>query len=428
MSKPKLTYDYLKQVLKEVADISGKHPQEVTVSQLTAYDENITSWTLRKFGGLSSIKKSFPMSVKELDIIKKQKDSAAYINKLEKELADKQSLEKDIQAAIIKKIQPVKVKSYVSKKKKTKELRHVVAMLNDTHIGLKVDPKEVDNLNKFNFEIASRRIGFFIDEVCNYKLEKRDEVDEIHLLLNGDLIAGIIHGLQGDDLNLLTHQFNGAVHIFTNAVSNLAKSYKHVKVYFSTGNHGDSPHRREGGRVLSQIYDSIEGQIFYAVSAAHKDTSNVEFIAGHTLYQDFNLPAGRAMFTHGHLMFSKALGNPGTNVNTKSLSVAMSDFNSSQRRMGKEEIKLLLVGHTHTHFHITTKNGVQIYNAPSLSGVDSFAYSIGINYNLTAQVVFESTAKHIVGDVRLIHVDVADGQAKYDKVIPPYEKELVYKK
>lgn len=428
MSKKKITLEYLKKALKEAADIADMHPQAVTLAQLTAYDENITEWTLRKFGGISSLKKSFPLTSKDLVEIKNQKDSASYIAKLERELADKQSLEKDIRKALSAKIKSVKVTSYKPSKKKVKEPRHVVAMLNDTHIGLNVDKREVDNLNEFNFEIASRRVAFFIDQVCNYKKEKRDEVEVMHLLLNGDLIAGIIHGLQGNDLEMLTHQVNGAVHIFANAVAHLASSYKKVKVYFSTGNHGDSPHRREGGRVLSQVYDSIEGQIFYAISSTHKDTKNVEFVASHTLYQDFYLPAGRAAFTHGHLMFSRALGNPGTSVNNKSLDIAISDFNLSQRRMGNDDVKLFLFGHTHCHFHITTKSGTQVYNAPSLSGIDSYAYSIGINHNLTAQVIFESTEKYIIGDARLVHVNEADNNKDMDKIIKPFNKELVYVK
>jgi predicted phosphodiesterase len=426
--KFEFSLEYLKDALKAVAAIAGIHPQTVTLKQLTSYDETITDWHLRPFGGLTGLKKNFPLTNKDLVEIKKQKEASSYIRNLEAQLADKQSLEKDIREALSLSAKPVKVKPYKPVKRKKSHKRDVVAMLNDTHIGLKVDPKEVDGLNEFNFEIASRRIGFFIDEVCDYKREKRDEVDNLHLLLNGDLIAGIIHGLQGNDLYMLTHQVNGAVHIFTNAIAHLAENFKNVKVYFSTGNHGDSPHRREGGRVLSQVYDSIEGQIFYAVSAAHKETKNVSFHAGHTLYQDFQLPAGRAACTHGHLMFSRALGNPGTTVNTKSLGTAISDFNQSQIRLGKEEIRLFLFGHTHCHFHITTKSGVQVYNAPSLSGIDSFAYSIGITNNLTGQVVFESTEKYMIGDVRLIHVNEADKNEMYDLIIPPYDMELVYSK
>jgi hypothetical protein len=428
MSKKEMTIDYLVSILKSVANAENLHPQQVTVGQLSKVDDRITEWNLRKFGGLSNIKSNYPQDDKDLVLIKQYKDLGAYVKKLEKELGDKKTIELDIRTAILDKVKPVKVVSYKPKTTQVERTRDNVAMLNDTHIGLKVSKREVDGLNEFNFEIASRRIAFFIDEVCKFKLEKRDEVENLHLLLNGDLIAGIIHGLEGSDLHMLTHQFNGAVHIFTNAISHCAKSYKNVKVYFSTGNHGDSPHRREGGRVLNQIYDSIEGQIFYAISIAHKETKNVTFHASHTLYQDFQLPAGRAAMTHGHLMFSGPLGNPGTTVNTKTLGTAVSDFNVSQLRLKKEEVMLWLLGHTHCHFHITTKSGVQIYNAPSLSGLDSYALSIGVQQSLSAQVVFESTKKYIMGDVRLIHVQEADTNPEYDKIIAPYNLELVYAK
>jgi hypothetical protein len=423
--KKKLTVEYIKDAISLVSQKANIHPQQITLNQLLEFDEELTEWNLRKFGGLSVLKSGFPIE-KDLVSIKKTKEITAYIKQLETKLANKQDLIQDIQKSIISNIKPVKITPYTIKDKTLKQTRHNVAMLNDTHIGLKVAKKEVDGLNEFDFLIASRRIAFFIDEVCKFKQEKRDEVETLHLLLNGDLIAGIIHGLMGDDLHLLTHQFNGAVHIFTNAIAHCSKYYKNVNVYFSTGNHGDSPHRREGSRVLSQIYDSIEGQIFYAISAAHKNTKNVKFHAGHTLYQDFQLPAGRAAMTHGHLMFSNALGNPGTTVNTKLLGTAVSDFNVSQLRLSREEVQLWLLGHTHCHFHVTTKSGVQIYNAPSLSGLDSYAYSIGVQQNLTAQVVFESTEKYIMGDVRLIHVQEADKNPEYDKIISPYNLELVY--
>jgi hypothetical protein len=126
-------------------------------------------------------------------------------------------------------------------------------------------------------------------------------------------------------------------------------------------------------------------------------------------------------------MFSRQLGNPGTTVNTKLLGQAISDLNESERRANRENIALLLLGHTHCHFDITVKNGVRVLNAPSLSGIDSYAFSIGIRQNLTAQVIFESTKDYIVGDSRLIYVSEADDNAEMDKVIKPYNYELTYK-
>jgi len=416
--------------LERIGNDLSKHPRDVTRSELINNSDLISDHFLRKLPGLTQIKAvAYPFEKDFKAKYETAKDSA-YINKLEKQLGEKQSLEDLFKQEIISKIKPLKVKPFSSKaKSKSKEARHVVAMLNDLHIGLKVDPAQVGNLNEFNFKIASRRVAYYINQVCNYKRHRRNETNVLHLLINGDVIMGQIHGLAGDDLELATHQFNGAVHILSYAIANLAKEFKHVKVYNQVGNHGELLHRREGGhRVNSQIFDNIEGQIFYAISAAHANTKNVEFITSKDLYVDVQLPSGRAIMTHGHLMFSKQLGNPGTSLNSKGLGTAISDWNASQRRMGKEEAKLVLLGHTHTHFHITTKDDVQVYNAPSLSGIDSYAYSIGITSNLVGQVLFESTKDYIMGDNRLVKVSEADKDASMDKIIPPYEYELTFKK
>lgn len=416
--------------LERIGNDLSKHPRDVTRAELVNNSDKISDHFLRKLPGLMQIKAvAYPF---EKDYVAKHEVSktTAHINKLEKQLGEKQSLENLFKQEIIAKIKPLKVKSFSTKKKTSKsEQRHVVAMLNDLHIGLNVDPAEVGNLNEFNFRIASRRVAYYINQVCNYKRHRRDATETLHLLLNGDIIMGNIHGLAGNDLDMMTHQFNGAVHILSYAIANLAKEFKNVKVYNQVGNHGELLHRREGGhRVNSQIYDSVEGQIFFALSAAHSQTKNAEFVTSKDLYLDVNLPSGRAIMTHGHLMFSKQLGNPGTSLNSKGLGTAIADFNASQRRIKKEEAKLVLMGHTHSHFHITTKDNVEVYNAPSLSGIDSYAYGIGITSNLVGQVLFESTKDYMMGDTRLVKVDQADKDASMDKIIPPYEYELTFKK
>lgn len=428
--KIKLTVEDVVKALTEAAADHDIDPGQVTTAMLNDINDSITPWNLRQVGGLALIKKTHFKQEKNLGEIYNQKQISSYIGKLERQVGEVESLSERIADAVITNIKPVKITPYKPPKKAKKPTNktELVAMMNDLHIGLNVRPEEVNGINEYNFLIASRRAAFFINEVCDFKRYKRDQVDTLHLCLNGDLIGGIIHGLLGRDYELLTFQFNGAVHILANVVARASENFKNVKVYFSTGNHGDSPHRREGGRVISQIYDSIEGQVFYAVSIAHSKTNNVQFEAGYGLYQDVMLPAGRAAFTHGHIMFSKALGNPGTAINNKSLGNAIADFNSGEVSRGKPPVKLLLFGHTHVKFSLVTKDGTLVYNAPSMSGVDSFAHSIGINHNLTEQLMFETTSNHIMGDSRMLNVSDADKDPSFDKIIHPYGKELVYRK
>lgn len=416
--------------LERIGNEISKHPRDVTRSELVNNSDKVTDYMLRKLPGLPQIKAvAYPFE-KDYKAKYETAETSSYISKLEKKLGEKESLEDIFKKEVISKIKPLKVKvPKLKAKPKKSNPRHVVAMLNDLHIGLKVDPAEVGNLNEFNFTIASRRISYFIQQVCNYKKHRRNEHEVLHLLLNGDNVAGLIHNLMGNDLEMLTHQFNGAVHILSQVIALVAQEYKHVKVYNLGGNHSDHLHRREHGkRVSSQVYDNLESQIFYALSVAHSKTSNVEFLTTKDIYQDIQLPSGRAIMSHGHLMFAKQIGNPGTSINVKGLGTAIGDWNASQRRMGKEEAKLVLLGHSHVMYNVITKDNVHVYGAPSLCGIDSYAYSIGVTNNCVGQVLFESTNDYIMGDTRLVMVNEADKDASMDKVITPYKYELTYRK
>lgn len=423
----------LKDVVKELSRIAkdaGIKPYELNKTIIAAHSE-LTEWEFRKLGGLTNIIKAhFPIEDKQLDAIVSVKKKNSYINQLEKALGEKQLLEREIFDIFNKNIKPIHVKSYKAKKVKKKALhREMVGMLNDTHYGLNVDKEEVGNTNSFGWKEASRRTALFVRELIEYKQDKRNEVKKLHLFLNGDLTSGIIHGTTSRDIELWVHQMNGALHILGHAVSALAENYADVVVHGIGGNHEDQPHRREGGgRVMQQKYDNYSNHLFFALSAMFRNTKNVSFNFPKTPYVFADLPAGRVMAAHGDTVFNRALGNPGRTVNVKSLSNAIKDFNSGELIKGHPAVKLLLLGHTHSNFHLTTNDGVQIYNAPSLSGIDGYAHNLAINHNNVGQLLFESTPEHIFGDSRLIKVDNGDDDKSLDAVIPIYKKELKWSK
>lgn len=427
MSDRKLVFK-IRNALVNVSKKLSKTPREVTRSQLIS-NSNVTDWELRKVS-IEDVKKLyFPETERDLLVKQEAKQTASYIKKLENELSEQRLLEEQLRTAIDRHIRPISVTPYSPlMRPKYKGKRVICAMLNDVHYGLNVDPEEVGFANEFNWAIAARRTALFIREVVDYKRYKRDETERVNLIVNGDLIAGVIHGLTGRDLELLVHQMNGSIHILVHAIKLLAENFRSVDVHFEVGNHGDMPHRREGGRVSSQTKDNFEAAILYAVSAAFRNAKSVNFHTQKGIYGSIDLPAGRMIYTHGHLLFSKEMGNPGTQLKTKVLSDAVMRFNNGEREKGLQPAKLVLTGHTHAHAYFTTPDGVQIYNVPSLSGVDSYAASLGINHNLVAQLVFESTEKYIFGDSRLIHLQSADKNKELDELIPPYDRELVWRK
>jgi hypothetical protein len=406
------------------------HPSQVT-KKFFIENTNITDWELRKVGGYDLIKKAnFPCPDKDLASIMESKEEASYINKLEKVLANRKLFEDRLVEAVKNQIRPIKsFKPPVYKHKKGLLHRELVMMLNDTHYGLLVDPEEIGDTNRYGWSEACRRTAKVIQETLDYKPNSRNEVRRLHLVLNGDLVQGIIHGLTTRGAELSVFHATGAIHILTHVIHNLAKEFKEVCVHGNSGNHSDSPHKREGGsRVIQEKFDNVENIIFYALSAAFKDIKHVRFNFPKTPYVSFDLPAGRALASHGDTIFGKALGNPGTSINVKRLSEEIRKFNAGEIIKGRSPVKLILFGHTHSFAHFITSEGVEVYVAPSLSGVDPFAHSLNINTNIVGQTIFESTPHFILGDSRLIRLLDADNDSKLDKLIPIYKNDLKWQK
>lgn len=425
--KGKMTVEEVVKQIKRIAFLLGKEPSEIKLRELV--DNGLSERQINRFGGLTSLKKAnFPNEDKDLGEIKGVKNQNKYINKLENELGDKELLQKTILNALNSLIKPLPIpKSQKRKntKKTTGKRREVVAMLNDTHYGLIVNPEEIDGLNQFSWTEACRRTAYFVNEVNDYKPHTRKETKKLHLVLNGDLINGIIHGLTSRTMELWVHQMNGALHILVNAIHNLSEGFEEIEVHGIGGNHEELPHKREHGkRATQEHYDNFSNAMFYSLSVAFRKYKNIKFNFPKTPYLFFNLPAGRAMVCHGHNVFSKQLGNPGTSINVKSLSSAIREFNAGEQLKGREPVKLVLFGHTHTYAHFITVDGVEVYVAPSLSGIDGFAHQLTINTNFIGQVVFESTENFILGDSRLIRLQDADKMKELDKIIPIYKNEL----
>lgn len=423
---------YVKEVvsgLKKAAKLLEKHEQDVTKKELA--DVGVTDWTMKHSGGITSIKNAyFPLEEKDLAGIYETKNNKAYISKLESIVGKKefqeQTLAKEI-TKVLKTLPKIKAQTLRSTKKAVLK-RELIAMLNDTHIGLIVDPEHIGNTNGIDFKECGRRFAFFMKEVVNYKPHARHETKKLHIILNGDILAGIIHGLETKTIHLLTHQIAGAIHIIGHAIAHAAKDFQEIEVHGIAGNHDRVIHKDNGKRPVAEVFDSYANIIYFALSAMFKDNKQISFNFPKTPYGFINLPAGRAMYAHGDHVFSKAIGNPGRAINVKALSESIKDFNAGEVAKGNQPVKLLLLGHVHVFCHFITNDGVEVYIAPSLSGTDDFSHSLTINTSFIGQAILESTNNFILGDSRLVRLKDADKDASLDNIIPEYKKQLKWEK
>jgi len=395
-------------------------------------DFGITDYALKRSAGLTAIKRAyFPLGDKDLAGIQKTKNEANYISKLETSLGKTLNFRDELKNAIDNLVVPVKLPKAQPLKynKKTGIKREVVVMLNDTHYGLIVPTKEVGGVNSYGWKEACRRTAYLAQQVADYKIEKRADVERLHIVLNGDLLQGTIHDLTARTMELLSYQQNGAIHILTHFISYCSQFYKNITVSCLSGNHDDGMHRREhGNRVTSHKFDSNLAPVFFALSAAFRNEKRIDFNIPEAMFAEINLPAGRCLVTHGDTMFSKQLGNPGKSLNTDSLGAAINKFNYGEITINKPPFKLCLFGHTHCEAQFTTFDGTKVFIAPSLSGIDIYAKSLAINNNQIGQVIFESTKNHIFGDARIVKLNDVDDKKELDKIIPIYNNSLIWQK
>ncbi len=421
--KPLTIGDKFKQGVCDVANEVGCEPHEISKADYFASESKnaMTDWELRKFGGFKAAMKLFFPPPKHIIIDSASKIVRNYKNKLEAHYGRDIFL-KDEFMVVLKEVMeknPVKFHKPVKPLKKTanKKLeRSLVVHFSDTHFGCNVDRDEMDNVNEYNWTIAARRTALLMDQVVTYKPQYRAQT-ELVMLINGDIIAGVIHD-QEWAVDLLTKQFAGAISIFGQAISYAAQHFKKVRVVCTPGNHGRAMHKSSRDRATVHKWDSYENMIYIALREIMKKYSNVEFTIPEAPYAIVDIQSHKFLVTHGDTVVN--VGNPGKNLNMKSINEQINKVNS-QLIKGDDKFAALVVGHVHVPTVQETESGTMLLINGTMSGTDPFAQSIGIFSKNATQTLFEVVEGHAVGDMRLIRLRDADDKKAYDMIIEPFK-------
>jgi predicted phosphodiesterase len=422
-NKYKQFQEKFRRLLKGAADELGIDPSEVSKAQFSRYAEDqIKEWDMRIHGGFNSLKDLyFPVPVEAaskhgVQLLRKHK------NKLEKEYGTRDFIQTEIVNNIKELLEknPIRMhkplKKVNNKKKKKKIDRTIIAHLSDTHYGANIDEKEMSGVNKFDWTIASRRTALFFEQVCKYKPQYRENTDLV-LVINGDLIAGLIHNTD-HFVDVWSLQFLGAVDILVQGISYLANNFSKVRVECTTGNHGRIPFP-DSGRATTTKWNSFESTIYhtvrYALESKHK---NVSFHIPASPFNIIDVQGHKFFATHSDTVFST--GNVGSSMNMKSLNTQIAKLNASQLGGTGTKFAGVLCGHVHVPTIQLTESGCMLIVNGTLSGTDPFAQSIGIFENHPTQQLIEVTSKFAVGDIRFIQLQEADNDSKYDEIIKPF--------
>ena len=398
--------DY-KKGLKELATDELSKAEFMAVTSLK-------EWDLRKAGGFKALKKLFFPDFKNPVVQAGLATIASYKRQLTQAYGKPKIGTELFITCLDHLLQKNRLKLYKppAKPKRKKDIRRaVLACLSDTHFGTIIDPKEVGGLNSYNWQVAARRLAFLAQEIIDYKPQYRDNT-ELVLQINGDIIGGVIHE-QEWAVELLAVQFYGALELLSQYVSLLANHFSRIQVVCTPGNHGRAMHKRSTQRAMALKWDSYETMLFMALKTALEHLHNVSILIPKAPYAIYEVLGHTIFQTHGDTVIN--VGNVGSNIPITRIRTQIHQLNAE--RPAPKKIRVVCVGHVHVPTVQALDDICSLVINGCLSGVDPYANAIGVSSNFPAQVIFEATPKHPVGDIRIIKVEQADKKKSLEDLI-----------
>lgn len=251
---------------------------------------------------------SIPTDTKYIELYKQQTKTRDYLNAYRRTLRDEariESLKDSIEACISKLKRLPKVRSNHELDMKKLSGNEAVLLLSDLHVGV-----ECNNFyNKYNIDIAARRLSKLQDEVVHYC--NLNDIDILNILNLGDMIHGIIHITSRIESQVdVIEQVMVAAELLSDFLNGLSNRLNSTELVYRscTDNHS---------RVIADKSQHIEKEnlsklIDWYIKARLKNTTivfddnNIDDSLGL-----FTLISGKkCIFTHGHLdSIDKSLQN-----------------------------------------------------------------------------------------------------------------------
>lgn len=353
-----LSVEYIKKLVSKAAKMNLVHPSNVTLAMLKVQDERITDWSLRTFGGVSGIRKYFPVSEKDLAEIKKQKDMNGYVGKLERELGEKRQFEDTLLTTIRSAIQMINPSQYIIPKYKPdlgKKAMTVELMLSDIHFGKKSDT--------FNLSILKERLQkltrVFLEQL-EFKKNEGYNVERVIIALLGDIIESYSMHEQESALSCEfnnPHQIYSAISmIFDQVLLPIAKTGIKIDVPCVAGNHD----RTEKNRTYNSPGENYMSWVIYNCLkdyCALAGLTNVKF--------DIPTDSYTVVTIYGYNILHEHLDNAKSTAKG-----SLEDLMQARARQLGIIIHMLRGGHWHEY--VCYDRGRMIINE-SVCGQDSYA-------------------------------------------------------
>lgn len=258
----------------------------------------------------------------------------------------------------------------VPKLDKTKTVESVVMVGSCWHIGEVIDKQEMGGLNEYNFEVFKKRYQYLIEKTISFTTKNMAnyQFPELHILLTGDMVSGVIHDeLEAtNELNIVEQATLGAL-IVAQGFLDLARAFPKIVVTCVVGNHGRVKHEKYFKHKQQVNWDYV----FYTnLALLLKNQKNIQFNIPMSFWAGISIQGHNFLIMHGDMIKSWG-GIPFYGLAreaTKWTEVMASN---------KEFFRYFVASHFHTKAVLQTPTGERIMNA-SLKGGDEYAAGLGL--------------------------------------------------
>jgi hypothetical protein len=274
--------------------------------------------------------------------------------------------------------------------------------LSDLHWAEVVHPSQINGVNRYNLDIAKKRLRFLAERAVRLLaiLSPKMDYPGIVIPLGGDMISGNIH----DELTA-TNEVNSMPAVLdlygelVGFLTGMAGTFGKVFVPCVTGNHGRDTMKIWG---KDRHHTSFDWLLYQFLAKHFENDKRVTFLIPDGPDAYFKIHNHRYLMTHG----DQFRGGDGM-IGALGPIIRGDHKKRSRNAQIEMEYDTLLLGHWHQYIHLTRL----IVNG-SLKGYDEYAYSNNFGFEVPQQALWITHPVYGITYRAPVYVDMTRKEAK----------------
>lgn len=335
----------------------------------------------------AELKKAPPLAFEDRIEVKKLRDEISNLNKDLRE-AERQTMTSDHMKELIWGMDDHQFGNVPGwlKPKKSSGATHGIPLLflSDIHFDEYVDPSQINFVNDYNRDIATKRIQHTFNTSIDilFNRIKDPKYDGFVLALGGDLLSGNIHEeLAETNEDAIMRSLLVLTDLLIDGIELHLKYFNRIFIPCVVGNHGRL-HKKP--RAKDKVFDNYEWLIYQFLARHFKKDERVQFLIPDGPDAHFNIYDKGFLLTHGDQF-------KGGNAIAGIFSPLMLGFHRKQKKQASmnKSFDVMMVGHFHQYVHTN-----QLIINGSIKGFDEYANLMNFSFEPPQQALFINHPDH----------------------------------